>query len=98
MTHHQKLIKALRMAGKRGIHSFDIRHIGGLQAPVRIKELKEEKGFNIISISEKKGNARGCRYILISEDRGEEYSSSSATRKEAVSPHPLPSYQMRLVV
>jgi len=63
ITKQQKIIEALTLAGDTGIHSYQMRQIGGLQAPVRIMELKE-MGYNITSHPEKMGNTTGCRYFL----------------------------------
>lgn len=86
-TYHEKIINALRAVGSKGIHSFDMRQIGGLQAPIRILELKRE-GFNIKSIPEKKGNANGCRYILVTEIVKEQTSVKNN----------IPEIQMRLII
>lgn len=63
------ILQALRQAGDRGVNSYDFRfkfHI--IQAPVRVKELKE-KGFVIASRDKKD---KSCDYVLIHEPISEE--------------------------
>lgn len=65
MTNCQKILAILKEAGETGIHSFDlIKRSGQYRAAARINDLKKE-GFNIISLSEKRGDAHGCRYFLV---------------------------------
>lgn len=63
LTQREKVLYALREAGKNGLHSFDIIRIISHKAPARISELRKD-GFNIISIIERKGESVGVRYFL----------------------------------
>ena len=63
-TLEEKTLKALRYAGEQGIHSFDLRSIGGLQAPARIWKLINKDGHDITTRVEKKNGSIGVRYFL----------------------------------
>jgi biotin operon repressor len=65
MTDTQKTLKVLRLAGEKGIHSFDLgREIGTIRISARIYDLKK-KGYAIDARPEKRGDAVGVRYTLI---------------------------------
>lgn len=63
-TKKEKALKALQYAGEDGIHSFTMRTIAGIQAPVRIWELINKDGYNITTRIEKKNGSVGVRYFL----------------------------------
>lgn len=65
-TKCERIIEALRYAGERGIHSFDIIKAGGLRATARISELRKD-GYNIKSVHERKGDCYGVRYFLVED-------------------------------
>lgn len=63
-TDCEKTLKALREAGEKGVHSFDLNHIVGTsRSAARVNDLKNE-GHHIISVPEIKGGSRGVRYYL----------------------------------
>jgi len=63
-TNKEKALEALQAAGDKGVHSYDMRDIAGIQAPVRIWELIHNDGHDIITRSEKRGNSIGVRYFI----------------------------------
>lgn len=57
-------LEALKAAGQRGVHSFDLNKIIGTNySPRRIYDLKK-KGYAIDVKNERVGNAEGVRYFL----------------------------------
>lgn len=63
----QKALKALQLAGAKGMHSFHLNHfIGTTRAAARIQDLKD-MGYNITSKRERMGNTWGCRYYLMGQ-------------------------------
>ena len=66
LTDNEKALRALRQAGKDGIHSFALNKIiGTTRAAARINDLKK-RGHTIASQPELLGHARGARYFLVS--------------------------------
>ena len=73
MSDKQKVLEALKEAGEKGIHSFDLIHKAGTyRVAARIRDLKKE-GINIVSIPEPKGNSIGCRYFLEDKKKTTKY-------------------------
>ncbi len=73
------ILQALRQAGSMGVNSYDLRfkfHL--IQAPVRVKELKE-KGFLIIARDKKD---RSVDYILMQEPEENKVELHSDKKKE----------------
>lgn len=63
MTDIYKTLRCLQQAGSNGVHGFDLnRIIGTTRAAARINDLKK-LGYNITSVWENKGNAKGKRYF-----------------------------------
>lgn len=63
-TDTEKTLEILKLAGNRGIHSFELnRLVGTIRAGARIYDLKKQ-GYSISSLPEKLGDAVGVRYFL----------------------------------
>jgi len=63
-TDVDKTLQALRKAGSKGIHSFELNYIvGTTRSAARIQDLKD-KGYRISSKPEKLGDSWGVRYSI----------------------------------
>lgn len=65
LTDNEMALRALREAGRNGVHSFVLNKIiGTTRAAARINDLKK-RGYQIASQPQLLGNARGSRYFLL---------------------------------
>lgn len=67
MTDTELALQALRNAGSRGVHSFDMNKIIGTdRASARVGDLKNA-GHSISRVTEKRNGSLGCRWFLVAE-------------------------------
>ena len=64
-TDRDQILQILKERGSRGVHSLELVHLVTPRAAARIEELANDEGWQIDRKSEKRGNAWGVRYTLL---------------------------------
>ena len=64
MSKVEKVYEELKEAGAKSVLSFHLQKVGGWRYSARIGDLKKQ-GYEILSVTEKAGGVRGCRYFLV---------------------------------